>query len=71
MRWNLDVVFISISFMAEDFEHSLMYLLAICTFLKIIPIHFPIGLFVLLVFNILSSMYIERYVVSGYQSFVR
>jgi hypothetical protein len=62
MRQNLNVVLLCISFMAEDVEHF-MYLLMICKFafekylFNQFP-HLPIGLFILLVFNFSSSLYI-------------
>jgi hypothetical protein len=31
VRWNLNVVFICISFIAENVDHFFMYLIAICT----------------------------------------
>jgi hypothetical protein len=61
MRWNLSDVWICIYFMAKDVEYFFMYLLTICTsfsekfnFLA----YLLIGLFVLLAFSCLSSLYI-------------
>jgi hypothetical protein len=56
---EISVVFIGISFMVEDVEHCFMYLLEMCTLLRTAysgPLaHLFIGLFLLLVFNFLSS----------------
>jgi hypothetical protein len=58
-----------IFFMAKDIENSFMYLLASCissseNCLFNLFAHLLIGLFVLLLFNFLNSIY------SGYQSFI-
>jgi hypothetical protein len=59
MRWNLNVILIFISFKAKDVEHFFMYLLDICTsFDNCSFAYLLIGLFILLVFNFLSSLYI-------------
>jgi NADH:ubiquinone oxidoreductase subunit 3 (subunit A) len=63
VRWDLNVALTWISFIAKDVEHFFIYLLAIstssfenCPFNSFA--HFLIGLFVLLVFNFLISLYI-------------
>jgi hypothetical protein len=44
VRWNLSVVLIYISFITKEIEHFFMYLLAICTSLRIhCLIHVPIS----------------------------
>jgi hypothetical protein len=60
VRWNLSVVLIYISFIAKDVEYFFMYLLAIlaigtsekCLFHSLV--HLLIGLFILLIFNLVS-----------------
>jgi hypothetical protein len=61
VSWNLSAVLIWISFIAEDVKHFFMYLLAIftsenCLFSSFA--HLLIGSFVLLLFNVLISLYI-------------
>jgi hypothetical protein len=58
VRWNLSIVLICISSIAKDVENFFMYLLAVCTSFENCPVllHYLIGLFVLLVFNFLSSL---------------
>jgi hypothetical protein len=60
LRGNLSVFWICISFIAKDVEHFFMYLLAIFTFSENCLFnsfaHLLIGLCVLLMFSILSSL---------------
>jgi hypothetical protein len=63
LRWNLNVFSICISFIAKDAEHFVMYLLTTCTssFENCIFNSFAhlLGeLFILLLFNFWSSLYI-------------
>jgi hypothetical protein len=62
VRWNLKVVLICISLVDNEVKHFFMYLLPICApsanhLFKSLA-HVLIGLFVHLVFNFLSSLYI-------------
>jgi hypothetical protein len=57
LKWNLNVILICNSFMAENVEHFFMYLLAICTFFHNCSFaHLSVGLFVPLMFNFFSSL---------------
>jgi hypothetical protein len=63
MRWNLSVDLICISLMAKGVEHFSTYLLAICNSAFENCLFNPfdyllIGLFILLVFSFLGSVYI-------------
>jgi hypothetical protein len=62
--WNLNEVLICIVFVAKAVEQFSIYLLAICTFSEDCLLnslaYLLIGLFVLLVFNFLRSLYIPN-----------
>jgi hypothetical protein len=61
VRWSNNVVLTCISLMTKDAEHFFMYLLAIFLFYWVLLFslfaHLLIGLVVLLVFKVLSSLY--------------